>query len=124
MTETKEFPTLVVATTATGISLGTGINYSNVQECAEWICGHPVWTHELGFGPLMDRVSALAYAMFPLLPTKDAASADWSAAARKAIEDHGETVLVPRGALERDQSPIETLKQMRPNDDPLVIVHG
>lgn len=42
MSETREFPTAVIASISTGVLL---CNFGDMQEAAEYLMGHPIWTH-------------------------------------------------------------------------------
>lgn len=40
--ETREFPTAVIASLTTGVLL---CEFSKMHEAAEYVMGHPIWTH-------------------------------------------------------------------------------
>lgn len=42
MTETRDFPTAVIASISTGVLL---CDFGAMQEAAEYLMGHPIWTH-------------------------------------------------------------------------------
>lgn len=111
MGETKQFPTLVIASTITGIGL-TNMRFSDMHECAEWLCGHPVWTHELVHGPTKDQYVTEGYEQFPNMPTPNEAESDYISAAAKAVAEYGDFVTVKRGNSTRQEDPIETLRAM------------
>lgn len=110
--ETKEFPTLLVASTMTGIGLGDGLTFSDVQECAEHLFGGPVWTHELAYEPIYSQYKAEALRQFPDMPTREEAEADYKAAAKAAVERYGQTVSVKRGNCKRDIGPVGSIAEM------------
>lgn len=112
MTEKKEFRTLVVASTATGIGLADKLSFSDIHECAEWLCGHPVFTHELVHKPTVERYRAEVIRQFPNMPTTEEAHADFEAAAVKATKAYGDKISVQRGSSERNASPIFTFSEM------------
>lgn len=124
MAETKEFSTLVVASTITGISLCDGLTVSQFHECAEWLCGHPVWTHELVHAPTKDRYVTEALEQFPDMPTAIEAHENLSAAAAKAIAAYGIKVSVKRGQHERRENPADTLHSVAPNAKVVIINAG
>ncbi|HCJ71004.1 DUF7736 domain-containing protein [Agrobacterium pusense] len=119
MSETKEFSTLLVATVHCGISV-THTTFSEIQECAEWLCGHPVWTHELAHPKIQERYKAAALAQFPLLPSRSDVETDIMGAKAKVLATYGETVLVERGDFERNETPIDTLRDLRPDVEVVV----
>jgi hypothetical protein len=112
---TKTFKTLVVASTLTMTGLGEGMSYSDIQECMEWLCGHPVWTHEMIHGPTQEEMRTEGYDQFPDMPTPAEAKDDYQAAAAKAIANYGETVSVMQGQEKRHEHPRDTLKTVAPN---------
>ncbi|WP_084398322.1 DUF7736 domain-containing protein [Henriciella aquimarina] len=113
MAETKEFPTLQIASAITGIGLCEGMKYSDMQVAFDHILGRPVWTHELGHGATTEKVRELGFAQFPDMPAREEAQADWKAAAAKALAAYGETVTVRRGQDVREADPISTAIEMR-----------
>ena len=112
MSERKTFPTLNVASCACGIMLVDGLTYADMSEIAAQALGHPVWTHELGDSKTMDRVRDAIHAEFPLLPSRDEATADWQAAADRATKAYGATVDLPRGSQKRSEDPMASLVRM------------
>ena len=42
MVQTRDFPTAVIASISTGILL---CDFGKMQEAAEYLMGHPIWTH-------------------------------------------------------------------------------
>lgn len=123
MSETKQFPTLVVASTITGIGL-TNMKFSDMHECAEWLCGYPVWTHELVHGPTQDQYVTEGYEQFPNMPTPAEAENDYVAAAAKAVAEYGETVVVRQGDSQRHEGPIETLSTVAPHAEVITVKIG
>ena len=119
MKEVKEFPILLVATTYCGISL-THTTFREIQECAEWLCGHPVWTHELAHPEIQKLYKSVAIVQFPLLPSREEVEADIMAAKAKLLATYGENVLVERWPTDRLKTPIDTLRDLRPDVDVIV----
>jgi hypothetical protein len=123
MDNTKKFPTLIVASTMTGIAL-TKTTFSEMMECASWLCGYPIWTHELAHGPTIDQYKTEGYEQFPAMPTKAEAEADYVAAAAKAISAYGEAVEVRQGSSKRHEGPVDTLRAMAPHVDVIPVKIG
>jgi hypothetical protein len=65
MTETRDFPTAVLVSLSTGISLCT---FSDFHEAAEYLMGHPIWTHQLP--KLADAIKRAIVEQYPNVPTK------------------------------------------------------
>lgn len=109
-TDKRIFPSLHVASAATGICLSEGVKISTLHEIYEYVLGHPVWTHELpGYGPEVHR---LLREQFPAIPTEEAAAADWKSAGEAMTAAYGATVSVRPGYGERTRNPIDTLAEM------------
>lgn len=101
--EAKDIDPAALASITTGILMA---DFSAVHEAAEWLIGHPVWTHELP--ALADRLASLAIAQFPDLPTS--VETTWQDT-RDAVRIHyGDTVTVERGADQRISDPVTTLQ--------------
>lgn len=112
--DSKEFPTLVVATAVTGIGLGNeDIKYSHVHELVEWVCGSPIWTHEIAHRETAAWYRAELLKQFPDMPSKEEAESDHVTAANKAVGVYGPTVTVTRGLFERTADPLSTLREMQ-----------
>lgn len=122
--EVKEFPTTVVASIATMIHMAEGFKFGDIHECAEWIAGHPIWTHEFADKVVVEMLAADAYSQFPNLPTRDEARADFRVAAAKAIAEYGLTVTVTRGNGIRDKHPLDTLQNAAPDAAVIVVSTG
>lgn len=120
--ERKDFPTLVVASTLTGIALAHMRGIGPMHECAEWLFGGPVWTHELVHGPTQDVYVEEGYRQFPNLPRRDEAEKDWQAAASKATAAYGPTVNVVRGSDGRRESPLATLRAVAPHAEVIPVI--
>lgn len=108
----KQFDTLAVASAATGIALAEGLNYALMAEISAFVMGFPVWTHELGDKVMTERVSAAIYLQLPSLPSREAARADWRAAAAVARRAYGAMVEIQEGGEQRTEGPIESLERM------------
>lgn len=67
MSETREFPTAAIASLSTGIVL---CDFSKMQEAAEFLMGHPIWTHHFADADLNREMKAAIAQQFPGMPTK------------------------------------------------------
>jgi hypothetical protein len=67
MSETREFPTAVIASITTGIML---CQFGDMHEAAEFVMGHPIWTHHFADKTLSDEMRKTVLAQVPAMPTK------------------------------------------------------
>lgn len=67
MTEVREFPTAVIASLSTGISL---CEFSLMHEAAEFLMGHPIWTHHFADKTLWNEMRAAVAEQCPGMPTE------------------------------------------------------
>lgn len=109
----KMLSTLAVGTLATGISLVE--KFAGVGEAAEWIMGHPVWTHEIP--SVRPEIVRLILAQYPDMPT-DVHPGDggWRMTRHELLERYGEQIEFAEGATERAEGPIASLARMLPKD--------
>jgi hypothetical protein len=119
MAETKTFPSLHVATAATGIGLVNGMSFSQVHEIYEYVLGHPVWTHEIP--RYSEQVRQLLSKQFPEMPSRADAEADWATAGDAMLVAYGPHVEVKAGTGERTESPLDTLREVAGNK-PVIVV--
>lgn len=63
--ETREFPTEVVASLSTGVLL---CDFSAMHECAEFLMGHPIWTHHFANKDLWQSMRQAILSQCPGMP--------------------------------------------------------
>lgn len=98
MTEIKQIDPAALAGITTGILL---TDWSDLHEAAEWIIGHPIWTHQ--FLALSGKLSEAVLAQFPGMPTK--VEHTWETCRDHVRTKYGATVAVRQGG----ESPISPL---------------
>ncbi len=64
--ETKQFPTAVIASLSTGILL---CDFNAMHEAAEFVMGHPIWTHHFASKELTQKMRKAVIAQHPDMPT-------------------------------------------------------
>ncbi len=101
--ETKQFDPLALASISTGIMLMEN-GFSAIHEAAEWLLGHPVWTHELP--DCWPRMRKCVLEQFPDMPVEK--PADFRKLAAEIKARYGDKVEVKRGTYERSAGPIDT----------------
>lgn len=67
MSETREFLTEVVASLSSGVLL---CDFSAMHECAEFLMGHPIWTHHFANKELWQAMQRAILAQCPSMPTE------------------------------------------------------
>jgi hypothetical protein len=94
---TKEYPTEVVLSVSSGCLL---CDFGDMQELAEYLCGSPVFTHQLGHAPFVDELKAACLEQHPQLgnPEVELAIAEF----RETVKLITETSRDPRRALIED----------------------
>jgi hypothetical protein len=112
MTCTKTFPTLVVVSAATGIVMAEGMKISEIHECSEFLLGHPVWTHEFADPATRAALGVAALSQFPGLPAKQECKADYKAAAARALDEFGPSLMLIKGRHQREAHPFQTLSDI------------
>lgn len=65
MTETRDFPTAVIASLSSGNLL---CKFSDMHEAAEYLMGHPIWTHHFANKELWGEMQQTIAAQCPGMP--------------------------------------------------------
>ena len=66
MTETRDFPTAVIASLSSGVLL---CKFGDMHEAAEYLMGHPIWTHHFGDKVLWNEMQRTILEQCPGMPT-------------------------------------------------------
>ncbi len=129
MTNMREFSIEAILGLVGGYILKEDV-FSEMHELGEHVLGHAVWTHEFADRGLCERMRAALVAQHPALGELEV----WDRA--RACEDlktylaayvgrqrtkYGALLSIERGAGERVESPIESLKRLAP-DKPIFVV--
>lgn len=64
--ETREFPSEVIASLSSGVLL---CDFSAMHECAEFLMGHPIWTHHFANQELWQEMRRAILEQCPGMPT-------------------------------------------------------
>jgi hypothetical protein len=70
MTETRDFPTAVTASLSTGILL---YKFGDMHEAAEYLMGHPIWTHHFADKMLTSEMKRAIAEQCPGMPIESKA---------------------------------------------------
>jgi|SRR5215204_1050230 len=87
----KHIDPAALACLTTGILL---TDFSRLHEAAEWVLGHPVWTHQ--FPSIADKMRDAVLAQFPDMPTTIDGS-QWETIRDNVRKKYGTLVAVKRG---------------------------
>lgn len=105
---TKEFPTEAVLSLTTDRLL---CDFGVMHELAEWVLGHPVWTHEFADKGLWERMKAKLFEQHPSLADFDVSRLtewNWSIYVEKARKQFGPRLAVTQGDAGRTESPVDS----------------
>jgi hypothetical protein len=114
----KQFRTLIIGSLVGEAAL-INMKYSDVQEAYDHILGYAIWTHEII--TYADQVELMVLALFPEMMPRE--GENFEARAERLLATYGEFVNVPKGNLERNQSPVETLQEIS-GDKPIIVIVG
>lgn len=95
--ETRDFPVAVIASISTGIVL---CKFSDMHEAAEYLMGHPIWTHQFADRTLVDEMKRAIAEQCPGMVTEARGidSTNWQEFVAKLEADLGKTVRIRKGS--------------------------
>lgn len=67
MTDTKDFSTAVIASLSSGVLL---CKFGEMHEAAEYLMGHPIWTHHFASKDLWKEMQQTILSQCPGMPTE------------------------------------------------------
>ncbi len=67
MPETRDFPTAVIASISTGVML---CQFGDMHEAAEYLMGHPIWTHHFADETLASEMKRTIVEQCPGMPVE------------------------------------------------------
>lgn len=97
MTETREFPTAVIASLSCGVTLCA---FSQMHEAAEYLMGHPIWTHHFASKQLWQDMQRTIAEQCPGMPTAEPEGVDatnYLEYVAKLETEIGKTVRIRKG---------------------------
>lgn len=95
-TETRDFPTLVIASLSSGVLL-VERGFSAIHEAAEYLMGHPIWTHHFANKELWHEMQRTVLEQCPGMPT-DIPEGKWREEGARLEKEFGPTVNIRKGA--------------------------
>ncbi|MGY3590391.1 hypothetical protein ACVIGB_010027 [Bradyrhizobium sp. USDA 4341] len=73
MTETRDFPTIVIASLSSGVLL---CKFEEIHDAAEFLMGHPICTHHFGSRDIWKEMQRTVLEQCPGMPTDAAPGID------------------------------------------------
>ena len=119
--ESKQFPLAACLSITTGKML---CDFGKFQELAEWVAGHPIWTHEFAEHSLASALKVALLNQHPQLEralANDVTRENWQERLAGWEKEFGKTLEVRKGTAERTESPLESAKRIMP-DKPVLAV--
>lgn len=119
--ETKAFSTAAVVSLTSGMLL---CDFSKMHELAEYVMGHPVWSHEFASKPMWDLMKLKLLEQHPCLPTdsKGVTKDTWQDFLAAACAKFGETLTITKGEEVRAADPVTTARAMLGPDKPIIAI--
>ncbi len=108
--ETREFPTAVIASLSTGVAL---CEFDKIHEAAEYLMGHPIWTHHFADEALWKAMRHKVFDQCPGMPfvmtnvTRD----NYQEHVAALEEEIGPTVTIRKGDGKTAMSPLDGLPE-------------
>lgn len=115
MSEQREFPTEVIASISSGILL---CSFSEMHEAAEFLMGHPIWTHHFASPDIWKRMTDRVLQQHPLMPKKldvtGVTPENWLEYKAKLIKSLGAIVRITKGDGSTEKSPLDGIPEGKP----------
>ena len=113
--EKKEFPTPVLVSLVSGTLLTN--SFGDVHQCAEFVMGHSIWTHEFASETLWQTMRAKVLEQHPDFDVnvKHVTKENWREVVAGLIATLGESRELRKGTDERTKNPIDTLLELKPD---------
>jgi hypothetical protein len=97
MTDRRDFPTAVIASLSSGISL---CSFNEMHEAAEYLMGHPIWTHQFASKDLWQDMQRTVLAQCSEMPTEllDVTKDNYKERIAALESEFGKTVKIRKGS--------------------------
>jgi hypothetical protein len=110
------------------VSLTTGrllCDFSAMHEIAEWVMGHPIWTHEFASEAMWGLMKMKVREQHPDLPDEAPEWVErdtWEKWRDQLVAQFGATRELTKGDEERDADPITTARNIIGPDKPIIAI--
>lgn len=119
MTETRDFPTAVIASISTGILM---CDFGAMHKAAQYLMGHPIFTHHFASKQLQAVMQRAIAEQCPGMPTEIEGGPTWRDQLAKIEADIGQTVRIRKGSGLTAMLPTDGLPDHL-KDNTIVIEH-
>jgi hypothetical protein len=112
--ETREFPTAVIASLASGIVF---CDFGKIHEAAEYLMGHPIWTHHFASKDLWQSMRAKVLEQCPGMFANDDGSVggdNWREKLAEIETEIGPVCTIRKGGGETAMHPLAGLPEGKP----------
>lgn len=111
--ETREFPTAVIASISSGVLL---CKFGDMHEAAEYLMGHPIWTHHFASKQLTAAMRQKVMEQCPGLPGENSGidGNNWQQRLAELIADVGPVCVIRKGDGETEMHPTEGIPEGKP----------
>lgn len=94
-TETRDFPTAVIASISSGVLL---CDFGEMHEAAEYLMGHPIWTHHFADKTMTGEMKRIIAEQCPGMPTELEGGPTWRDQLAALEAEIGKTVRIRKGS--------------------------
>lgn len=119
--ESKSFSTAALASLTSGMLL---CKFGEMHEAAEYLMGHPIWSHEFASKPLWELMKSKLLEQHPGLP-RDAdgvTEGSWRQFLEAACAALGESLTIVKGSEVRPSDPLTTARAVLGPDKPIIAI--
>ena len=95
MSQTRDFSTAVIASLSTGVLL---CKFDEMHEAAEFLMGHPIWTHHFADKTLCAEMRKMISEQCPGMPAELEGGPAWREQLAKIETEIGKTVRLRKGS--------------------------
>jgi len=120
--ETKSFSTPALASLSSGLLL---CKFGDMHEAAEYLMGHPIWTHEFASKPFWDQMRSKLLEQHPKLPIdrpEGTGEENWREWLDQLVAELGAELTITKGEEVREADPITTARALIGPDKPIIAV--
>lgn len=98
MSQTREFSTAVIASIVSGTMLCE--SFSDIHEAAEYLMGHPIWTHHFADEKLVADMRKTVLEQHPGMPTEfpQVSRENWRSVVAELNAKFGKTLTIREGS--------------------------